>query len=143
MKILANKLIRIIFPLIVVIGTSILSNLYSFNFMNYSFMPSRLMFIIISLLMLLGLSRIRSKVKIISLDDQYLYQLHYLLIIIWIFLFFFYKIFFISFITMLFNFVILILLVKCIGKLYKKYIFLILYLLWFIYLIIINFLILL
>lgn len=143
MKILANKLIRIIFPLIVVIGTSILSNLYSFNFMNYSFMPSRLMFIIISLLMLLGLSRIRSKVKIISLDDQYLYQLHYLLIVIWIFLFFFYKIFFVSFITMLFNFVILILLVKCIGKLYKKYIFLILYLLWFIYLIIINFLILL
>lgn len=143
MKILANKLIRIIFPLIVVIGTSILGNLYSFNFMNYSFMPSRLMFIIISLLMLLVLSRIRSKVKIISLDDQYLYQLHYLLIIIWIFLFFFYKIFFISFITMLFNFVILILLVKCIGKLYKKYIFLILYLLWFIYLTIINFLILL
>ncbi len=143
MKILANKLIRIIFPLIVVIGTSILSNLYSFNFMNYSFMPSRLMFIIISLLMLLGLSRIRSKVKIISLDDQYLYQLHYLLIVIWIFLFFFYKIFFVSFITLLFNFVILILLVKCIGKLYKKYIFLILYLLWFIYLIIINFLILL
>ena len=143
MKVLANKLIRIIFPLIVVIGTSILSNLYSFNFMNYSFMPSRLMFIIISLLMLLGLSRIRSKVKIISLDDQYLYQLHYLLIVIWIFLFFFYKIFFVSFITLLFNFVILILLVKCIGKLYKKYIFLILYLLWFIYLIIINFLILL
>lgn len=143
MKILANKLIKTIFPLLVVIGTSILSNLYSFNFMNYSFMPSRLVFIIVSLLMLLGLSRIRNKVQIVSLDGQYLYQLHYLLVIIWIFLFFFYKMFFISFITMLFNFIILLLLIQCIVKLYKKYMFLILYLLWFIYLIIINFLILL
>ena len=143
MKILSNKVLKIIFPLLVIIETGVLSNLYGFNFMNYDFMPSRFVFIIISLMMLLSLLWIRNKVQILSLDGQYLYQLHYLLIIVWLFLFFFYKLFFISLITMLFNFIILLLLIQCMIKLYKKYVFFILYLLWFIYLIIINFLILL
>ncbi len=143
MKKIANKLLKVSFPLFIVIGTSIISNLYSFNFMNYEFMPSRFVFIVSSLAMLLGLTLIRNKVHILSLDGHYLYQLHYLLIIIWIFLFFYYKIFFISLIMLLFNSIILILLILYLIKLYKRYVFFALYLFWFIYLIVVNFLILL
>lgn len=143
MKILTQKLLKGIFPLSIIIGTSILGNLYDFNFMNYEFMPSRFTFIVISILMILGLTLIRNKINALSLDGQYLYQLHYLLITIWIFLFFYYKIFFISFITLLFNCIILFLLILYLAKIYKKYVFFCLYFFWFIYLMIINLLILL
>lgn len=141
MKKISYKVVSILIPLIFILVTSLLSNVYSFNFMNYKYLPNRYVFIFTSLILLIYLFIKRSNIDIKSLDILYIYKLHILLIIIWIFLFFYYKLFYISFISIIFNFIILILLIRNLIKLSKISIFYLVYLFWYLYIIIINFIV--
>ena len=128
MKIMTNKVLNIIFPIILIIITGKLSNVGNFNFMNYKFMLSKNIFIIIYIVMLLLLSRKKYNIYNLTLDDIYYYKLHILLNIICIFMFFLYRCFFISFIAILFNLIVLVILLNRFIKLSSMSIFYILYL---------------
>ena len=103
MKIMTKKVLYIMFPVIIVISAGIISNVSSFNFMNYNYILNRYAFIFIYILMILLLSK-KINNNNLKLDDIYYYRLHIVLNIIVIFLFFFYKIFVINLLCMFFIF---------------------------------------
>lgn len=141
MKKISHKVVSILIPFIFILITSLLSNVYSFNFMSYKHLPNRYVFIVTSLILLIYLFIKRSNIYTKSLDIIYIYKLHILSIIIWIFLFFYYKLFYISFIVIIFNLIILILVINNFIKLSKISIFYLVYLFWYLYIIIINFIV--
>lgn len=141
MKIVTKKLLCIVFPVIIIIITGIISNVNSFNFMNYKFIIHKNIFIVFYLFMSFLLSKKIISVDCLNLYDLYCYRLHVILNIISIYNFFLYRIFNINIFFMIFNLLILIILIYRFTKLYKFSLFYILYLIWFIYLIIINLLI--
>lgn len=129
--------IKKIFPWLMILFICYISNMFEFNYMNYNFFINKYLFIFIFNIFIL----ISSINKInIDLDNKYLFNLHILLNIIWLFLFFFYKNTIYSLISISFNIIILILYLK---KNYKNNIlFNSFYFIWYCYLLSVNLLIL-
>ncbi len=142
MKNLTHKWYQIIIPTFLIIIVGIISNLTAFPFMNYNFILDKKIFICMSIFQIVLFNLSYYKVKILmSKDDIYVYHLHYLLIIMWLFLFFLYKQFIISFFLLCFNLILLCLIISFYIKLKKKNLCLFMYLIWYVYILIINFLV--
>lgn len=139
MKKIAKKVYKNISFGLIILFVGILSGVNEFNFMNYSFFINKYIFIIISLMFIVKLTINKNKIKEIDLDNKYLFNLHILLNIIWIFLFFLYRNTYISLFVILSNVIILFLLYKTLLSKYK--VFNIFYGMWFIYLVVVNILI--
>lgn len=107
MKNIANKMWHLLWPLGFIILTGYFSHFNDFPFMNYSLIINKKTFIFFTVINILILSFYRYKLySFLSLDDYYLFNLHILLIIVWLFLFFFYQIYFLSLFIIIFNLII-------------------------------------
>ena len=127
---------KIILYLIQIILPGILSKMYYFNYINYNYILSKNLYILLYYCMLIILYKVLIN-KLKTIDDIYYFRLHILLNIIWMFLFFLYKNTFYSLIVIIFNFIILVILFKRTDKNIFKY----LYIVWFMYLVLTNILI--
>ena len=127
---------KIILYLIQITLPGILSKMYYFNYINYNYILSKNLYILLYYCMLIILYKVLIN-KLKTIDDIYYFRLHILLNIIWMFLFFLYKNTFYSLIVIIFNFIILVILFKRTDKNIYKY----LYIVWFMYLVLTNILI--
>ena len=139
MKILAKK---VVFPLLIFMIVSYLSKYRTFPFMAYSFLPSKNIFTFLAIIFIIILCYSKSLVSL-SIDGEYLYRLHFLLLVIWTFLFFLYHEYLISLLTLIFSFIVTIMLTFHMYNFRKILLFnMIIYMLYHVYIIIINILIL-
>lgn len=140
MKLKIINLKKYLGPVLLIGIVGWISNIYEFNYMNYDFFLNKYLFIISYYLNIMFITVIKNKITNIDLDKKYLFNLHILLNIIWMFLFFLYRNSIYSLVCICFDIIILILFYR---KIFKDNLLLnTISFLWCIYLVLINFLIL-
>lgn len=140
MKLKIINLKKYLGPVLLIGIVGWISNIYEFNYMNYDFFLNKYLFIISYYLNIMFITVIKNKITNIDLDKKYLFNLHILLNIMWMFLFFLYRNSIYSLVCICFDIIILILFYR---KIFKDNLLLnTISFLWCIYLVLINFLIL-
>jgi len=140
MKLKIINLKKYLGPILLIGIVGWISNIYEFNYMNYDFFLNKYLFIISYYLNIMFITVIKNKITNIDLDKKYLFNLHILLNIMWMFLFFLYRNSIYSLVCICFDIIILILFYR---KIFKDNLLLnTISFLWCIYLVLINFLIL-